>query len=69
MKQDTSCVCFTILVAILLGGCAAQPTQYPLTEYGRSFNEMDESQAGSAPPVTAAVTGKRITTARAEPQN
>jgi alcohol dehydrogenase (cytochrome c) len=69
MKRAIRCFCLISLLAALLGGCADQPTRYPLTEYGRPFSEMDASQAGTAPPVTAGVTAQRIVNARAEPRN
>jgi alcohol dehydrogenase (cytochrome c) len=50
-------------------GCASKPDEYPVTQVGKPFTELDASRAGDAPDVTGSVTGERLANARAEPHN
>ncbi|MBW3656162.1 MAG: PQQ-binding-like beta-propeller repeat protein, partial [Gemmatimonadetes bacterium] len=60
-----------ILALALLGAaaCAGPRPQYPVTRTAAPFPAFNEAIRGTAPNVTATVTGDRLTRARAEPQN
>jgi alcohol dehydrogenase (cytochrome c) len=60
--------CLTIISVLLLIGCAQSPNN-PLTEQGRSFNELNARLKGSTPPVVQNVNSGRLARARTEPQN
>ncbi len=50
-------------------GCSSQYPQYPVTQHGVLFSELDASMPHSAPDVTSQVNGDRIRLAEREPQN
>ena len=56
------------MVVIAMSGCASKPDDYPLTQTGKSFTELDASQSGRAPAVATNVTGERLANAK-EPHN
>lgn len=58
-----------IALAVTALGCASKPEEYPLTQTGKSFNEFDTSQRGTAPDVTTGITAERLSNARSEPHN
>jgi alcohol dehydrogenase (cytochrome c) len=58
----------TAVVASMAIGCATQPADYPVTQTGKSFSELDASQSGAAPAV-ASLTADRLANARSEPHN
>jgi alcohol dehydrogenase (cytochrome c) len=59
----------TALAALGSFACAAHP-HYPVTQEGKTFNQINERARGSAPPVARDVTAERLTRARSgEPQN
>src|SRR5436853_2265292 len=58
-----------LLVATLAAACAHKPAQYPLTQQGQLFTDLDQTEMHGAPPVAASVTSARIANGRSEPQN
>ncbi|HLM68118.1 MAG TPA: PQQ-binding-like beta-propeller repeat protein, partial [Longimicrobium sp.] len=53
----------------LAAACAPNRPNYPVTRQAVPFPALNEAARGSAPNVTAGVTGDRIARARGEPQN
>jgi alcohol dehydrogenase (cytochrome c) len=53
----------------MLLGCATDPADYPVTQLGKSFADLDSSLEGTAPAVAAGVTSERLINARTEPRN
>ncbi len=58
-----------VMAAVTTFGCASKPDEYPITQTGKSFNEFDTSQSGTAPDVATSITSERLVNARSEPHN
>jgi alcohol dehydrogenase (cytochrome c) len=54
---------------VLAAGCSSQYPQYPITQRGVLFSQLDASMPHSAPDVASRVNGDRIRLAEQEPQN
>ncbi len=60
---------FVAVLALSAAACAGPRPQYPVTRTAAPFPAYNEAIRGTAPNVTATVTGDRLTRARSEPQN
>jgi len=63
-----SLFCHWVNALAICRSCSHHPKEYPITEEGKLFTELDRSAQNSAPPVGRSVTGERIARARSDAQ-